>query len=49
MFLVTVTTPKYLFQVIFKADTLFANKMALLKMSHQRMLKKLRKPVDKEE
>ncbi|CAB4000537.1 endothelin-converting enzyme 1-like [Paramuricea clavata] len=36
-------------KVLFKADTLFANKLALLKMSHQRMLKKLRKHVDKAE
>lgn len=36
-------------KVIFKPDTLFSNKLSLLKMSHQRMLKKLRKPVDKEE
>lgn len=32
-----------------KSDSLFKNRIAILKMAHQRMLKKLRKPVDKEE
>ncbi|KAK3741544.1 hypothetical protein QZH41_002928 [Actinostola sp. cb2023] len=35
--------------VIIRKNTLFGNRMAILKMAHQRMLKKLRKHVDKEE
>ncbi|XP_031559890.1 endothelin-converting enzyme 1-like [Actinia tenebrosa] len=35
--------------VIIKDNALFNNRMAILKMAHQRMLKKLRKPVDREE
>ena len=37
------------FQVEIKSNTLFKNRIAILKMAHQRMLSKLRKPVDKEE
>lgn len=37
------------FQVEIKSNTLFKNRIAILKMAHQRMLRKLRKPVDKEE
>lgn len=32
-----------------KSNTLFKNRIAILKMAHKRMLSKLRKPVDKEE
>ena len=41
----------YLFpsQVEIKSDSLFQNRIAILKMAHKRMLSKLRKPVDKEE
>ncbi|EDO41736.1 predicted protein, partial [Nematostella vectensis] len=35
--------------VTMKNNALFANRIAILKMAHKRMLKKLRKPVDKEE
>lgn len=47
--MISISHVVFFIQVDIKSNSLFHNRISILKMAHERMLGKLRKPVDKEE